>query len=255
MFAITSPDQDGAGKTTLVEAIGTLVNLGKPGAFTVSSGRDFERLVSHLVEPVNESRRLISIDNYKGGTLSGQDIEALITAKEVGGHVLYRGRDRVPNLFVWFLTGNFVEMSKDMSVRTVEIQIKRPTTTADWKYRLLSVDHHRVIGAIGAFFRRPIAAIGEENRWDVWGREVLGRLEYPDAIAKEVLIRQGGLNVVDEEAAELREILVAKLAYHGFDAEIDSVHIPARVLAKWVREELPNRGRAVWTSNAATRFS
>lgn len=221
LFVVTSEDAQGAGKSTFVQAISRLTGLGKPLVHQIRNAKGFEELPRAMgsAAPTSpESSRMVAIDNYRGAALGSTDIESMITETVLSVWKLYSGEVRVPNLFTWFVTGNFIDMSEDLAQRSVEIKIEKPDSySADWSEALLNWDLEKVVSGIGAFFQLPKTTIDSPLRFDLWSREVLGRLKEPKLLAEIILGRHDALSVLSDDVVDLRRCLLIYAKARGSD--------------------------------------
>jgi hypothetical protein len=151
LFLLTSVDGQGAGKSTFVQSIARLVGLGEVLSHQIRTDRDFHdlpRAIGSAAPASPLSARMITVDNYQGAMLGGAAIESIITEPMLAVWKLYEGEVRIPNLYTWFVTGNFVDMSEDLAQRMVEIRIvKRPYSDA-WSRKLAGWDLRKVVAGV-----------------------------------------------------------------------------------------------------------
>jgi hypothetical protein len=236
MFVITSPDNQQSGKTTLARLVSGLTNNGRPSWFSVSSSKDWERLISHMLEPCSVSRRLFCIDNFKGGSVSGQELESLITSATIDGHVMYVGHGEKRNFYTGVLTGNHLKMSKDMAMRSVEIKIRKPEYSGDWDKKVEQIDIWKLIQDVAWLFELLPQTV-QANNWAAWSSEIIGRLPQPVEILQTIQSRSLEVDLQVDMSGEIRSVIEDRLDSLGYQPDHCHVFIPSKTLATWYQRD------------------
>jgi hypothetical protein len=175
-FVIMAPDR-GYGKTSLTEAISTLAG----GHIELNlTERAEERLVSRLLTPEALCRRIVRIDNIKGD-FESELVESLVTTSQISGHRLFKGEATRPNTLTYFLTGNSLELSRDLSERSFIIRLKKPEFRPGWDDDLsgyITEYRKRIIADIIAELSKPLEPLSGDvsDRWLSWIVGVLSRV-------------------------------------------------------------------------------
>lgn len=239
---VTSDDKQGSGKSTFVEAVSRLAGYGRSSMSAVGSRGDFEQLGKKLGSrsPTNpNSPRIIGVDNFAGAALGGMAIEGFLTSEQLSLYKLYVGDVEAPNLYTWFITGNYVDASEDFSQRLVEVRLAMPEhRSADWIEKLLAWDYEKVIAGIGAFFQLPIGDVSTESRFPLWAKEILGRIPKGDRLVREIKARSADVSTSGEDAEYMRELceLYAKslIADDGVAAQTGQVFMQTSHMSEWL---------------------
>ncbi len=218
VFLITSANDNGvgSGKSTLVQTIARLINLGGHASLAVRSKEDFQNLERKLANqsPTNpDPPRILVIDNYTGAAIGGQLLEGFVTEPRLDLHKLYVGTVGVPNHFTWYLTSNAIEATEDFAQRSVEVRLAKPAAySAEWVDRLENWDLRKVVAGIGAFLTLvPRADVREVTRFPNWCREVLARLsdspETVEMLVEMIRGRSDEASVASSDAAYMSDLL------------------------------------------------
>ncbi len=251
MFFIQSPDGKGSGKSTLAETIGRVGNRGADGCFTITAKRDFETTTKHIVTQLVTERSVLFLDNHVG-RLGGQDIESMVTAREIQGHAMYSGHGSMPNIFTWLVTSNDVQAHEDTADRAVVIKIRRPVYDPAWEDKLRSIDFGVVEEGIKSFFERPKRKLSEYVRWNLWQDEVLSRLDDAEELLAMIRNRAIELSGIDSDAHEIRHRIIERVfKLYGIDPSRAHVFIPSRDLAPAL---FGIDGRKDFTATSAARY-
>lgn len=192
----------GVGKTTAAQEVARLFG----GFIKVRPSDDFAEVQKRLLSPGAATRRVCIVDNVKALRLSWDDLEDIITADWISGRQMYEGEGRRPNVLVWLMTYNGVQLSSDLATRSVIIELRRPRYRGDWKGdldRFVADNASAVIGDLMARLRRqPGPPPEEESRWSGWERSVLSKVDDPATCYRLVRTRQGEADD-DHEVMEL----------------------------------------------------
>jgi len=246
-WLITSKRGTGQGKSTFVSSIASLVG----GAYEFSSDTTDEKIRTGLLTPDENGRRVALLDNVKTGRLSNSSVESLITSPTIGGHRLHAGFASRENSLTWAITMNGAALSRDMAERCVNIQLGKPSHSGGWEESLRSfieANKQRVIADIARFFSQPTKKLDKYSRWGQWERDVLSRLEQPEALQLAILERSKTANADSEEAETILEYFYDKIALAvGIDTRTPKtqvnlsariIHIPISIAAFWASEAL-----------------
>jgi len=231
-FCITSDHGRGVGKTTLAELVGLVWN----GIMSFSHREDINKVKTRLLTPDAMTKRVALLDNVKSLKFSWQELEAMVTATNVGGHRLFHGDGTRPNMLTWFITLNGASLSTDMATRSIIIKLDRPTRSGSWSDDTRAfVEKHRtdIIGDVVGFLRSEAVTLERFSRWSTWERDVLARLPEPSDAQKVIEERQVGVDVDAEEAATIEGHFAEELTRLWYDAATDWVFIPSRIANQW----------------------
>ncbi|MFO0881782.1 MAG: hypothetical protein U0840_31170 [Gemmataceae bacterium] len=226
----------GAGKTTIAEMVSRLCG----GYVSVRPSVSADRTLSVLLSPSSWPRRIALIDNLKSYRFSSDLIESLVTGEEINGHRLHHGHASRPNLLTWLVTINGASFSKDMAERSVVIFLLRPIRDPEWyaeTVRLIEEHRDEIVAEIRWYLERPPKQLAKVDRWPLWCREVLARLNQPDKLLALIESRRAAIDEDDADAEETVEHVRACLAEEreNFCADTSVVEIPALLLARWLR--------------------
>jgi hypothetical protein len=231
LFAITSPDGRGAGKSKLAEMIGYLAG----GTLDVSPHEDIANLKARFLSPEGQTRRIVVMDNVKSMKLSWAELEGLITSPTISGKRLYVGEAQRPNLLTWIITVNGISLGTDLAQRSVIIRIVRGDNDGAW-YRdtVRFIDHHRdkLMADVVGYLRMPRATIAQYSRWATWEDEVLACLPEPSDLQRVIAERQVEANAEDDEADIIQSYIRSQLDRLGY-GPADAVFLPSSIAAQW----------------------
>lgn len=243
-FLITSDDGRGAGKSTLAEIVGEIFG----GVLQFSHMEDVETIKTRLLSPAALPRRVALLDNVKTHKFSWADLEAMITAFEIGGHRMFVGEGTRPNTLTWFVTVNGAALSTDLAQRSVIIKIRRPERSATWLEETRQfVQEHRleILGDIIAALRVEPSPLERFTRWSTWERDVLQRMPEPADAQRVVEERQTAVDVDGEEATIIEEHFETELLRLEYDLQSQRVFIPSRIAADWYIKATGEKGNIV----------
>jgi hypothetical protein len=235
MFAITSNEGRGVGKTTLVEMVGYLVG----GNFAFSLGENIEVVKQRLLSSEYLTTRVALIDNAKTSRVSHADFEALITCRTISGKKLYVGEASRPNNLVWAITLNGASFSTDVAQRAVVIKLRRPTYSGTWEDHVRRfIDKHRdeLISDCIGFLRREPAQITEPDRWGPWCCQIVARLPEPNDAIKVISERRAATDTERSEVEEVEEEFSKRLVKTLYEPDRDRVFIPSKIACHWCRD-------------------
>ena len=226
----------GTGKSTVVAAIGLLYG----GTFSVRSNGNPDRAMSDLLSPSAFPLRVGEMDNLKSFRFSSEWFEALLTAREFDGHLLYHGHASRPNHVTFFVTVNGAAFSKDMAQRSVVVRVNRPKYSAGWwreTERLVTEHRDEIFADIGWFLTRKRKKLKRLTRWDDWCHEVVSRLDDPDGVIDAVLGRQDEIDEDDATAEDVVDYFEARIKSHtGQGAGGKRYFIPSVMAGEWLGE-------------------
>ncbi len=231
-FVITSDDGRGAGKSTVAEMVGRLWQ----GILSFSAAEDINKIKTRLLSNDALLRRVCLLDNVKSLKFSWAELEAMITAGEIGGHRMFHGEATRPNTLTWFITLNGASLSTDMAQRAVVVKVKKPPRSATWLEDTQQfIDQHReqLIADVVGILRRPVEPLAKFSRWASWEREILGRLPEPNEAQTVIAERQDAVDVETDEVAVIEDYFADRLKWLGYDPITDRVFIPSNVATSW----------------------
>ena len=177
-FIIDSTAGRGAGKTSVVDAIGSLYG----GTISVKSNYFRDKNASSevdksLMDELGKQKRVVLVDNVSGFFGSEAFAEAL-TRKTVQARLSYgKGTEFRRNDLTWFLTANDAEYDADAISRSVFLKVKRHTYDPDWQDKLDAyLESHRevILGEIINIIRVGKGIEGKSpTRYSFWCEKVL----------------------------------------------------------------------------------
>ena len=230
MFAVTSSDGRGVGKSALSSIVGHVYG----GVIDVSPQEDIEKIKQRILTPSALPIRVVTFDNIKSLKWSSGPIEALITAPRISGRQMYTGEASRPNVLTYIATLNGPALSKDLAQRSVIIRLRRPKYAGLWEDNVREyIDQNRqeLIGDIIGFLRSKQTPLKKYSRWGRWERDVLERLADPEAAQKTILVRQGEVDVEREESELIEDHFRQQL--DELLLSWNAVFIPSVVAAEW----------------------
>ena len=226
LFAVTTADTGadrhrgrGSGKSTVAHVAGRLAG----GYLSVSRRQDRDRLVSDLLSPQGPAARVVLMDNVKALKFSSEDLEAMVTATTIDGHVMYGGHGSRPNYMTYILTANEPSLSTDFASRAVPIEVRPSKKSAAWDERLegLLADPvflERLYADIAYHLLLPPERYVDDpdDRWPLWWKHVgLAACGTPEALAEARAVvreRRGELDAdratVEALAEAIRDLLL-----------------------------------------------
>ncbi len=244
-FVLSGMDADeaggrGVGKTAVTDAMARLAG----GAIDFSASmKDIEAAKKRLLTTSGE--RIVRFDNVKAERLSNGDIEALITAPHISGHLMYVGEGKVANDFTYMFTFNDVSFSKDMAQRAIQIRLKRPCYSADWFERLaefIRAEQYTIVAGIAAAFQvTPVT--GEVLRFGQWTRDVLFRATQTPEIVAMIQAGQKETDDDDDLSEDIDSIVRHKLSKYSVSTTLSGrtavpYMIRGSLMGQWLREGL-----------------
>lgn len=132
LFVFTSADGKGVGKSTAMEAAGKLV--GTDSLAIPPDVKDIQAVVTRMFGAAGKRKRVLTIDNLTGH-LKSDELTSLITSSTVSGRENYMGEGTRPNTMTYVMSLNSPELDNDLAIRSVEIEITKPTRSAEWEPR------------------------------------------------------------------------------------------------------------------------
>lgn len=228
----------GAGKTTVAEILAGLVG----GVIGLKPRASADRTLSTLLSPSAWGRRVVLIDNLKTYRFSSEEIEGLVTCDEVSGHQLYHGFATRPNHLTYVVTVNGASFSKDMTERSVVIELAQPTTSPTWYAETTAfiVEHRDEIVADVRWHleKKPGKKLTSTDRWPDWCRGVLSKIDTPNAALKLTEERRRAIDADDSDEEDVldhvRARIVAACTEEGSADRV--VWVPVLLMVKWVTE-------------------
>ena len=222
----------GRGKTKLAQYIAYLWG----GCVDISPNEDAGAIKTRLLTAEALPLRVALLDNVKTTRFSWGELEALITSPVISGRRLYVGNGTRPNHLTWIITLNGASLSTDMAQRVVEIRLADPTYDGTWEERLRAfIDTHRmaIIGDLVAFLRSEPKSLEKATRWAAWEKQVLARVDDPDACLETILARRAETDVEQEEGEILEDYFASRLRGLDYDPDRDDVFLPNDIAARW----------------------
>jgi hypothetical protein len=239
----------GAGKSSVIALLGQLAG----GVFDLARAERIETIKKRLLSPEARTKRLVRLDNIKG-TLSGEELENLITSPTIGGHRLYHGEAERPNLFTMLITTNGATLSRDMAQRCIPIHLGQAVYSPDWlqsTQQYIRQHHWDILADIRSLLEADPGEMPEgisHSRWACWEHSVLLKVPNAGECLQAIRLRQAEAEDV-EEPALVRGHFQGELQKRGLDPETACVFIPSPVAAGWLSAVL----REPYATNAASR--
>lgn len=201
----------GVGKSTVAKHIALLMG----GAVDVKEKSDtIADVKTRLLSADGMSKRVVLFDNVKQAKFGWADLEGLVTALDVSGHVMYWGEGQRPNHLVYLITLNGASLSRDMAQRCVIIQLDRPKFTDTWEADAEAyIDAHRwaILGDLLSTLRCRPRRLSSFTRWAAWEGQVLARVSDPAACQAAIAERQGEVDEDTDEEHRVREAFAEAL--------------------------------------------
>lgn len=209
----------GVGKSTAAQEVARLFG----GFIKVRPSDDFTEVQKRLLSPGAAARRMCLVDNVKSLRLSWDDLEDIITSEWISGRQMYEGEGRRPNVLIWLMTYNGVQLSSDLADRAVIIELSRPRYRGDWKGdldRFVAANLGAILGDLIARLRLPPGPPpAEPSRWSEWEQSVLSKVGNPAACYQAMRVRQGEANDDSETMELVREAFATALRRNGYDPD------------------------------------
>ncbi|MEK7794258.1 MAG: hypothetical protein AAB353_07000, partial [Candidatus Hydrogenedentota bacterium] len=192
-----------------------------------------ERLISRLLSMFALVKRIAIADNLKG-LVSSSLLEGLITTTEISGHDYYKGEGTRPNYLTWFATSNAVRLSRDLSERSIIINLTRPQPKSGWREAVFAyVEKHRdeILADIIAELRKPPIGNSAGDRWQCWTDTILARVT--DDVPGVLSLLRSRREDHDDDLDEVRTMIeAARLCIE--EKHIQDGFVPAADLAECV---------------------
>jgi len=253
-FVITADAGRGTGKTSLAQAVGQLWG----GILSFSHREDAARILTRLLSTTEAlSKRVCLLDNVKTLKFSWSELEAWITAANIGGHKMYIGEASRPNNLTWFITLNGASLSTDMAQRSVIIKLRKPEHSAKWEDGIRAfIEDHRasIIADILAALSSPKKQLKEFTRWGRWEDEILQRLPNPNRLQALIEERQGTVDVEEEEAGEIEVYFAEQLKRNGHNPDRSRIFIQAQRAAQWYCDAMNVKEKVISVSRILTQM-
>lgn len=173
-YIFTSKHGPGCGKTQTAKLIAQLWG----GYFGLSEHTHWEQATRSMMSSDNLGRRIILCDNVKS-RLDHSGLESLITDDYITGWLLYKGHQKIPNYLTVLITVNVPELSRDITDRSVIINIGAPIQNADyedWKRYFLRERRAALLADVFAVLANPILDLSGKactDRFGPYQRDVL----------------------------------------------------------------------------------
>lgn len=169
------------GKTTLAKLVSRLYG----GYIDLKPAMSEEKTAQAIVKLAH--KQIILYDNVKTTAWSSALLEAMVTAENIQGHLMYRGAVSIPNHFTYIVTVNDPSVSTDLASRAVPISLaKPPSQDAAWQYHVENfVDENRVklLQDIGHIILSENVRKDPATRFPIWEEVVLNKLIKEDVKA------------------------------------------------------------------------
>lgn len=232
LFVVTSDDGRGAGKTSVFKVLSHLIG----GMVEVSANADMGDVVTRLLSPGGQSKRLMLLDNVKTRNFSWAELEALVTSPAISGKRLYCGEGQRPNLLTIGVTLNGVNLSEDIAQRAVVIKVKRPAYLGAWFEEVFQfVDQFRdeIIDDIISALQGARIELEDFTRWGTWESNVLALSPEANELRDLIVSRQHESNCDREEAQIIEDAFAEQLKLAGIDPADSVARIPNSVVTDW----------------------
>jgi hypothetical protein len=208
LFVIDAVDR-GCGKSRLAQAVGDLYG----GAIELEPEGAEDKVKGRLLTPSALRARVVRIDNVRR-TQASSLIEGLITAGSISGHRLYCGEASRPNFLTWIITGNNMELSRDLAERAFIIRLTRPTPRPGWDDQLARYIEDNRAGILADIVEslraEPAPHHVAYDRWMSFVDGVLARCGVDTAaIVEENQRRRAATDTDLEEAAQILDALIS----------------------------------------------
>jgi hypothetical protein len=169
-------DDVGCGKSTLATCIGELYG----GHLELSLTHNAEdKMVSRLLTPSSLTKRVVRIDNIKLNYDSAF-VEGLITAPSISGHRLFHGDASRPNTLTFILTGNGLQLSRDIAERSIIIRLQKPGYRSGWEDSVLNFVgefRQQILADIVARLQASAQLVENVDRYTDWAHGVLAHCQ------------------------------------------------------------------------------
>ena len=244
VFAITSNDGRGVGKSLMTELAGRLAG----GILDIDAGQDMSVVRTRLLSAEGRYKRLVRWDNVKTHNLSWAEYEVLITGFEVSGRQLYVGEGTRLNDIVYAITLNAPSLSTDMAQRAVMVYLSSPKRSGNWQRDIEKyIKDHRehIIADIAGFLMQPKQEILRPGRWAVWEAEVLSRFPNANAIQQMILERQAAVDSEKGELGVVEDHIAESIDCLGFNSLTDKIAMTPQRLGKFFSEATGDKVSAI----------
>lgn len=248
MFVLRSRYGKGTGKTVTAEMAAYIAGW----ALSATPKEKWENTAKRMFSQSSMQGRVVTLDNVKG-RLSNEELESAITSTMIEGHMMYQGNARRPNTLTWIVTSNTPNMSTDLAVRSVIIDIGKQdhanTGYRDWakefcrKYRA-----ELIADCIWFLSQPPKCKITAENsdRFGSWATAVLTRFTNGDELAAKIIASRGEVDGEGADLEDMSDYLRLLISRNGADPDRHSVRLTRRVVHRWLTEhcgvELSSKG-------------
>ena len=247
LFVFSTRDPGGdrsAGRASGKSSIPHINGRIRGGYLSISRKQDRDRLFSDLLSPHGLGIRLVLLDNVKGLKFSSADIEAMITAPTIDGHVNYVGHGARPNYLTYAMTANEPMLSSDFASRSVPIELGPSNKSAAWDEQMDAMLSDRSFldgldSDIAWYLAQPTSGYVDDpaERWPLWwkyvGLPACGSVEMLVRVRNEVKNRRGDLDgdqaSRDAIATAVRELL-SKVGWSNTDQIVAFLPVPVLAL-------------------------
>ncbi len=237
LFVITSDSGRGAGKTTFVSLLTSIVG----GSLSLSSQADDQIIRQRLLSPEGMEKRAILLDNVKSLKFSWAEFEALITSEKISGKQMYVGEASRVNRITYVITINGPSLSTDLAQRAITIKLGKPVHTGDWladTAKFIVENKTNIIAELLELLRQPIKPLQANTRWGNWETNVLCRLSNAERCQEVIRARQAALDAEQDESNLILEHFEKQLLKNNMRTDYDRILISSATAAEWLCEAL-----------------
>ncbi len=261
MWVIDSSQGQQVGKTTIPDMAAYLYGAPEDpesqatilvNQAAITNEFNSDRVERRMLSAAGRKKKILLVDNVTGYFHCSQ-LANWLTASHISGLPPYgKGEETRPNDLTYVLTSNSASLDRDLIVRSIFIEVKRPKGTKDsWtnkvqefvrKYRL-----QIIADIMGLLMKNK-----EREPWDCnssfkdWEREIMQPMigNYDDycEVWKAIAERRHSSDGEMEEAESIRDKIRENLSDMGIDPETEPVWLHSDLLIKWCHEAIPNFG-------------
>ena len=255
LWIIDSSEGKGVGKTTLIEMICRLLEIGgdkSPITSSMSAINDenqYSRLEKELLSISGRRKRILLIDN-EDGVVKSSRLCSMVTCEFFSGMSPYAKEcESRPNDLTYVITSNDAIISDDISKRSIILELKTPKKYAQWSQQVISyIESCRfcIFADILSLLKNPVDLNVQTTRFEAWDTDIfmpiIRNKNVVNDIWKSISIRNSKSNI-DSSEAELintcyQDRIVSELKLNH---EQNCIFVQSNLAIFWYRQAIETR--------------
>lgn len=255
LWIIDSVDGKGVGKTTLIEMIYRLLEMGddkSPITSSMSAINDenqYARLEKEILSMSGRRKRILLIDN-EDGTVKSSRLCSMVTCEFFSGMSPYAKEcESRPNDLTYVITSNNAIMSDDISKRSIIIQLKAPKKYANWSQKVIEyieANRFNIFADILSLLKNPIHVDVQTTRFEMWDTDIfipmIRDIDVINEIWKKLAGRTRSSNIDSSEAEIISSYFEESIRNElHLDPRTNCIFIHSALSIHWYRKAIETR--------------